>query len=103
MQVETINESGVYHIADFELLKSRRNGARNDEVCLENTIHLVVPGDHEKKREKKIYSLEEVRDVQSKLMLIAGKAGSGKDEVDQFTEVGLSRPFNYISLNQWRF
>ena len=38
-------------------------------------------------RMEKVYSLEEIKDVQSKLVLIAGKADSGKDEVDQFVEV----------------
>ena len=92
MQAEAINASGVYHIADFEQIqKCRRNRNKNgnerDAVCLENVICLVVPGDDAKKTEEKVYSLEEIKDVQSKLVLIAGKADSGKDEVDQFVEV----------------
>ncbi len=57
------------------------------KLCLENLVCLVVPEDTEKNREEKVYSLEEVKDVQSKLMLIAGKAESGKEEVDQFNQV----------------
>ncbi|XP_046861644.1 E3 ubiquitin-protein ligase rnf213-alpha-like [Xenia sp. Carnegie-2017] len=43
--------------------------------------------DADRNREEKIYSLDEIKDIQSKLMLIAGKAESGKEEVDQFNEV----------------
>ena len=93
MQVKAINSSGIYHIADFELLKSTKNGNLNniksEGVCLESLICLVVPKDDEKKREEKIYSFEEVKDVQSKLMLIAGKTDKGKEElVDPFLQVG---------------
>ena len=92
MQAEAINTSGVYHIADFEETKKCRrnrnnNGNERDAVCLENIICLVVPGDVAKNTEEKVYSLEEIKDVQSKLVLIAGKAESGKDEVEQFVEV----------------
>ena len=73
VQVEAINSSGIYYIGV--------------KLCLENLVSLVVPEDEIKDREEKIYSLEEVKDVQSKLMLIAGKAESAKEEVDQFNQV----------------
>ena len=84
MQAEAINAYGVYHIA------SPKKTRENVGICLENVISLVVPGTKEKNREEKTYSLEEVKDVQSKLMLIAGKAEKGKEEVDQFVEVSLN-------------
>ncbi len=87
VQVEAINSSGIYYIADSEKtieIKSVSSGAR---LCVENLVCLVVPEDKTKNREEKIYSLEEIKDVQSKLMLIAGKAESGKEEIDQFNEV----------------
>ena len=88
VQVEAINCSGTYYIADTEkMIKEVKHVNAGVELHLENLVCLVVPEDRQKSREKKVYSLEEVKDVQSKLMLIAGKAESGKEEVDNFNEV----------------
>ena len=89
VQVEAINSSGIYHIADNEIkqIKEIKHMNAGGKLCLESLVCLVVPKDTEKNREKKVYALEEVKDVQSKLMLIAGKAESGKEEVDQFNQV----------------
>ena len=83
VQVEAINSSGVYYIADPKTKKD----SGGLELCLENVVRLVVPENESKDREEKVYGLEEIKDVQSKLMLIAGKADSGKEEVDQFNQV----------------
>ena len=85
-QAEAINSCGVYYIADKKTKESTHVSGRL-ELCLENLVRLVVPEDKKKNREEKVYSLEEIKDVQSKLMLIAGKAESGKEEVDQFNQV----------------
>ena len=37
--------------------------------------------------ELRYYTLQQLNDLQSKLMLVAGKAEKGKDEVDRFVEV----------------
>jgi hypothetical protein len=87
VQVEAINSSGIYYIADSEKAKESKHVDNGVKLCIENLVSLVVPKDEIKNREEKIYSLEEVKDVQSKLMLIAGKAESGKDEVDKFNQV----------------
>ena len=88
LQVEAINSCGIYFIADSELrVKDSKHVKKEGRLCLENLVYLVVPTDEEKNREEKIYSLEEIKDVQSKLMLIAGKADSGKEDVDQFNQV----------------
>ena len=87
VQVEAINFSGIYYIADSEKAKESKHVDNGVKLCLENLVCLVVPKDEIKNREEKIYSLEEIKDVQSKLMLIAGKAESGKEEVDQFNQV----------------
>ena len=83
--VEAINSTGIYYIADSEKSKDIKHLNRGNRSCLENVVCLIVP--KEKNREEKIYSLEEVKDVQSKLMLIAGKAGSQKADVHQFNQV----------------
>ena len=87
IQVETINSTGIYFIADSEKLKNINHLNSSARSSLENVVCLIAPSNLEKNREEKIYSLEEIKDVQSKLMLIAGKAESGKDEVDQFNQV----------------
>ena len=84
VQVEAINSFGKYFIADSKTNKRMNN---DNKLCVENLVCLVVPKDEIKNREERIYSLDEIKDVQSKLMLIAGKADSGKEEVDQFNEV----------------
>ena len=87
IQVETINSTGIYFIADGEKLKNIKHLNSSARPSLENVVCLIVPLNLEKNGEEKTYSLEEIKDVQSKLMLIAGKAESGKDEVDQFNPV----------------
>ena len=84
-QVKAINSSGIYYIAHSEKSKDIKHVNSGLSARPENSVCLVVP--EEENREEKIYSLEEVKDVQSKLMLIAGKADTGKDEVDQFNQV----------------
>ena len=37
--------------------------------------------------EQKTYGFQDLQNLQSKLMLVAGKAEKGKDNVDTFTEV----------------
>ena len=38
-------------------------------------------------REERWYTVQELNDLQSKLMLIAGKAEMGKEDVERFVEV----------------
>ena len=82
-QVKAINSFGVYYIADSKTTKD----SSGLELHIENLVSLVVPEDKNEDREEKVYSLEEIKDVQSKLMLIAGKKDSGKEEIDQFNRV----------------
>ncbi|XP_046860850.1 E3 ubiquitin-protein ligase rnf213-alpha-like [Xenia sp. Carnegie-2017] len=79
--VQTINSSGIYYIADKEKL----NMVTKSSSTPDNVVALVIPKDSD--REEKIYTFDEIKDIQSKLMLIAGKAENGKEEVDQFNEV----------------
>ena len=87
VQVKAINSCGVFYIADSEKAPESKSMDRGMELCLQNLVHLVVPKEENENREEKVYSLEEIKDVQSKLMLIAGKADNGKEEVDQFNQV----------------
>ena len=80
MQAEAINHRGMYEVGCI----SQANG----EETLESVIRLTVPlkeGD----KEMKVYTLDELKDLQSKLMLIAAKGSQGKEEVEKFVEVCL--------------
>ena len=85
--VQTINSSGIYYIADKEKL----NMVTKSSSTPDNVVALVIPKDTD--REEKIYTFDEIKDIQSKLMQIAGKAENGKEEVDQFNEVICSAVF----------
>lgn len=43
--------------------------------------------EHDGGCETRVYSLEDLRDLQNKLMLMSGKGEQGQCEVDQFAEV----------------
>ena len=86
-QAKTINNNGVYLVGS---VGSEEGPAMQSEgrQCLESVVRLTVPlTDEEGNDESKIYSLDELKDLQSKLMLIAGKAEKGKDDVETFVKV----------------
>ena len=84
MQAEAINHRGIYQIG----CTTQGKGSRNGEETLESVICLTVPP-KEGDKETKVYTLDELKDLQSKLMLIAAKGFQGKEEVDTFVEVSL--------------
>lgn len=70
------------------------------QLCLENILKLQIMEEHDEGCETRIYSLEDLRDLQNKLMLMSGKGDQGQCEVDQFAEVislFLAIRFCYIS------
>ena len=88
VQAEMINSSGVYVVGRLHREQDSRS-EKEERLSLEHVVRLTVPpkesgGDNAQNIE---YSLDEIKDLQSKLMLIAGKAEKGKDEVDTFVKV----------------
>ncbi|XP_048046866.1 E3 ubiquitin-protein ligase rnf213-alpha isoform X2 [Megalobrama amblycephala] len=72
-----INTNGIYIIS-----------AQNQKkLCLENILKLQIMEEHDEGCETRIYSLEDLKDLQNKLMLMSGKGDQGQCEVDQFAEV----------------
>ncbi|KAG9267741.1 E3 ubiquitin-protein ligase rnf213-alpha [Astyanax mexicanus] len=71
-----INARGVYTIS----------APNQKKISMETALRLDVPEEHEEGQEIRCYSLEDVRDLQNKLMLMSGKAEQS-DEVEHFTEV----------------
>ncbi|XP_070579262.1 E3 ubiquitin-protein ligase rnf213-alpha-like [Ptychodera flava] len=91
-QAEAINSRGIYTVGCL--------GKKVAKDSIDAVVSLLVPAveqipldstsDSSMKNEKesdKEYTLEMLRDLQSKLMLVAGKAEQGKGEVDKFTEI----------------
>ena len=50
-------------------------------------MKLLIPEDHDEDWEMRSYSLEDLRELQNKLMLMSGKGDQGQCEVEQFAEV----------------
>ncbi len=53
-------------------------------------IELIIPVMEADKKPQR-YSYQQLKDLQSKLMLIAGKSGQAKEGVDRFVDVRASR------------
>ncbi|XP_043925567.1 E3 ubiquitin-protein ligase RNF213 [Protopterus annectens] len=71
-----INERGIYVVS----------GRTTQKPSLESVLTLKLPEIHDDSEEIRQYTLEDLRELQSKLMLMSGK-GEGQNEVDQFSEV----------------
>ncbi|XP_077867698.1 E3 ubiquitin-protein ligase rnf213-alpha-like [Saccoglossus kowalevskii] len=87
-QAEAINTKGIYTVGNIDY---------NAKDTPESVIRLLVQGDDslmededdedEAASKDKNYNLDMLKDLQSKLMLVAGKAEQGRDEVERFTEI----------------
>ncbi|KAF4115229.1 hypothetical protein G5714_002718 [Onychostoma macrolepis] len=71
-----INMNGVYIIS-----------AQNQKLCLEDILKLHITEEHDEGCETRIYSFEDLRELQNKLMLMSGKGDQGQREVNRFAEV----------------
>ncbi|KAK7926035.1 hypothetical protein WMY93_008345 [Mugilogobius chulae] len=72
-----INKMGVYVI-------SAQSGKK---LSLDEAIKLQIPEEHDDGQQMRHYSLEDLRELQNKLMLMSGKGDQGQQEVNHFTEV----------------
>ena len=81
LDAQAINESGIYRVG----CPSKDGSFCTEKLTVDKVIQLSVP--QENCGEHKYYSLDDLKDLQSKLMLIAAKASQGKEEVDRFVDV----------------
>ena len=83
MEAKAINEHGVYRVGcvSEDVEKSI------ETLTLDAVIQLKLPTD------EKRFTLDDLQDLQSKLMLIAAKASSGKEDVDRFVDVSFCLHF----------
>ena len=59
---------------------------------VEDVVKLQLPPESKDDQENpRNYTVQQLNDLQSKLMLVAGKAEKGKGEVDRFVEVSYCR------------
>lgn len=113
MQTKAINSSGVYRVGNITIENTTRSIFMSSEkMTLEHVMTLTVPIDQapvdprrhddetemrdlRKTKELKKYSLNDLKDLQSKLMLIAGKTAKlqnkdcieSTEEINKFVEV----------------
>ncbi|XP_037610034.1 E3 ubiquitin-protein ligase rnf213-beta isoform X1 [Sebastes umbrosus] len=71
----SINAHGVYHIGWSDHNTEKR--------CVQNMVHVTV----KRGSEEKSYKLEELLELQNKLMLMSSKGEHGREQVNRFTEV----------------
>ena len=91
-EAQVINEKGVYRVGCI----SESASAAMEMLSLDTVVELNVP--QGEKGELKVYTLDDLKDLQSKLMLIAAKASQGKEKVDRFVDVSLVLSCNGISF-----
>ncbi|XP_038133385.1 E3 ubiquitin-protein ligase rnf213-alpha isoform X1 [Cyprinodon tularosa] len=72
-----INNKGIYLISAQGVTK----------LSLETALTLQIPEEHDEGRQMRCYSLEDLRELQNKLMLMSGKGDQGQNEVEHFVEV----------------
>ncbi|XP_029363545.1 E3 ubiquitin-protein ligase rnf213-alpha [Echeneis naucrates] len=72
-----INSKGIYLIS--------AQSAKT--LSLHTALKLQIPEEDEEGQQMRNYSLEDLRELQNKLMLMSGKGHQGQNEVDHFAEI----------------
>ncbi|XP_021363650.1 E3 ubiquitin-protein ligase rnf213-alpha-like, partial [Mizuhopecten yessoensis] len=78
-QTAAINSVGIYQVGRLPDQKWEQKPE------LKDVISLHVSEDENGARQRKLYHYDQLHDLQSRLMLVAGKAEMGKEDVDRFT------------------
>ena len=85
MEAQSIIEQGIYCIGCLDEIVT--SSIVMEELTPDNVIQLTVrKGENGNSKD---YTVDDLKDLQSKLMLIAGKASQGKEDVDRFVDVSL--------------
>ena len=93
-QMRNINNYGSYKIGSSK---------KNILTSRSDAIHLRLKQSETKRIHKLQYSLDEVRDLESKLVLITGRESEERKEVDMFLKVNyILKIINYV-LNVYIF
>lgn len=87
VQAKMINSSGIYVVGHL-VPEGSSSTEHKKRLSLDDVVSLTVPPkDTGEDLKSKMYSLDELKDLQSKLMLIAGKAERGRDDVERYVKV----------------
>ena len=93
-QLEMINSRGRYYVGCLkDTVSSSLSGLTNDDC-----VKLIIEAKGEDTAgEGKVYRLNDLLDLQSKLMLISGHGDKGKtDEVDVYVDVNVVNHFECL-------
>ncbi|VDI41382.1 Hypothetical predicted protein [Mytilus galloprovincialis] len=77
-QAEAINTNGIYQVGNLKKTATIKN------PTLGEVLELRVTETEGQRLQRNQYKYEQLHDLQSRLMLVAGKAEKGKDDVDRF-------------------
>ncbi|XP_053396351.1 E3 ubiquitin-protein ligase RNF213-like isoform X8 [Mercenaria mercenaria] len=87
MQAEAINANGIFTVGKNTWKKDAQSQNIDGTLMeLKDTLKLTVP-EQEGKRELRNYTFSQLQDLQSRLMLVTGKAEKRTDSVDRFTMI----------------
>ncbi|KAK3585575.1 hypothetical protein CHS0354_036762 [Potamilus streckersoni] len=78
-QAKSINSKGIFCVGTLNTETNTTMG-----LDLQNTLQLMVPDYDKQSHGHRKYTFEQLQDLQSRLMLVAGRAEQGKDDVDRF-------------------
>ncbi|KAM4663579.1 E3 ubiquitin-protein ligase RNF213-like [Discoglossus pictus] len=74
----TINKKGIYII---------QAPSENKKITLDSVVLLHLAEDHQEGEDVRCYTLEELKELLNKLMLMSGKGDQGNIEVEKFSEI----------------
>ncbi|XP_062591685.1 E3 ubiquitin-protein ligase rnf213-alpha-like, partial [Saccostrea cucullata] len=80
-QAEAINSVGIYMVGKID------PNLQKEKPTISDVLQLHVQKDEQGSRLPRRYQFKELQELQSKLMLVAGKAELGSDDVERFTIV----------------
>ncbi|XP_053396018.1 E3 ubiquitin-protein ligase rnf213-alpha-like [Mercenaria mercenaria] len=97
VQADAINECGIYSVGKPTLKQKKNSSQIHGDIsqAAEKAMILTVR-EREGEGQRKQYSFTQLQDLQSRLMLVAGKAEKGNDSVERFTMIfdGITRLCN---------
>lgn len=91
---QAINERGVYFIGKLDNVPSAQ---QYDKKSIDSVISLLLLPSNSN-GEAREFSLEKLKELQSKLALISGKRCHGQDDVEKFGQVKIVLHLNKTGL-----
>ncbi|XP_061169142.1 E3 ubiquitin-protein ligase RNF213-like [Saccostrea echinata] len=80
-QAKTINAAGIYVVGNLQ------EDSPNHKLNVDDVLQLHIKDETQGQGLRPKYQYKDLQELQSKLMLVAGKAEKGKEDVDRFTMI----------------